>query len=152
PGAAVRPDLVAKDPGTLHFDIDAGALGADGAAYFVNREVESASLSKDDLNFAWYAIGPDLAKLRQYTTLSSDVVEMPDHPLIFGRPATIERFPTGLLGHDAAYRISWQPVDGLWAVIAVNDPDQSRVVKAAKALKLNVSQRCVAPMHLASLP
>jgi hypothetical protein len=57
-----------------------------------------------------------------------------------------------LHGPDAAYRISWQPVDGLWAVVAVDNPDLSFAIKAAQALKLNVAQRCVAPMHVTSLP
>lgn len=152
PGAAVRPDLVGHDPGTLHFDIDTAALDADGASYSVASGVETANLSKNDLNFAFYALGADRSELDKYTTLNTDVTELPDHPLIFGRPATVDRFPTGLLGHDAAFRITWQPVDGLWASVAVNNSDLSLAIKAANALKLNVAQRCVAPMHVASLP
>jgi hypothetical protein len=152
PGAAVRPDLVGHDPGTLHFDVDTGALGADEATYAVNPGVETATLAKDGLNFAWYALGPDRATLDGYTLLNTHATTLPEHPLILGRPATVERFAQGVLGTRAAYRISWQPVDGLWAAVAVDDPDLSRALKAANALKLNIAQRCVAPMLVTSLP
>jgi hypothetical protein len=152
PGAAVRPDLVGHDPGTLHFDIDAGALGANFVSYAVSPGVESASIGRDNVNFAWYGVGQGRTELNKHTTLNTDLTELPDHPLIFGRPAVVERFATGLHGAGAAYRISWQPVDGLWASVAVDDPSLSLALKAANALKLNVAQRCVAPMHVASLP
>jgi hypothetical protein len=151
-GAAVRPDLVGHEPGTLHFDVDTQALGVDAVSYYTGHGYEEASLGNSNVFNTWYTLGPDRAALLPHNTLNTDVTTMPEHPLIFGRPATLEKYGRGLHGDGVAWRISWQPVDGLWVVISVDDPDQARAIKAAMALKLNVSQRCVAPMHLTSLP
>ena len=148
PGAAVQPDLVGSDPGTFHFDIDTRSLGADGASFSVDHRVETASLSNGDINNTWYALGHARADLTGSTTLNTELSEAPEHPSIFGRPATLERFAKGLSGPGAAWRITWQPVDGLWAAVSVDNPDSARAVKAAMALKLNISQRCIAPAHL----
>jgi hypothetical protein len=156
PGAAVRPDLVGKAPGVLHFIVDTAAIGATGIDYGTRAGIESATAWNGAVGHfnTWYYLAQQRASLDTYDHLAR--LDQPHDPAVntgvFGRPATLIRYPNGLDGKQPMYQISWQPADGLWARVDVEANDPDTAMKAVFALKLSRSQRCVVPMRLSSLP
>jgi hypothetical protein len=154
PGAAVRPDLVAKDPGTLHFDVDTAAVGAAGISYSNSSGVESAEVWGAAAGHftAWYYLAQQRADLDRNKNLAWQSHDPVVNTQVFGRPATLVHYPGGFDGKHSVYQIMWQPTNGLWAQVEAEAGDTAAAMKAVFALKLNHSQRCVAPFRLRQLP
>jgi hypothetical protein len=154
PGAAVRPDLVAKDPGTLHFDVDTTAIGATGISYSNDGGVESAQTWSGTVGHytVWYSLAQTRADLDRNNVVMGQSHDPVVNTEVFGRPATLARYPGGVDGKQPLYQITWQPTQALWTKVEVEADDTAAAMKAVFALKLNHSQRCVAPFRLGQLP
>ncbi len=155
PGAAARPDLVGKDPALLHFDVDLTGTLATGAFWSVRDGVESVRLWTSDFDHFnhEYQLATDPARLQ---TLRPDDGEPAQtrQVSVGGRPATAKFWPDQVSSNKkpdvATWSVDWQPVDGLWARVSLHTPDAADAVRAAEALMPDRSQRCVAPVRLAS--
>lgn len=150
PGAAAQPDLVGKDPGVLHFDVDTAAIGATGIWFNSADGVESAEVwngAVGHLN-TWYSLAQKREDLNRGMSLDWQPHDPEVTTEVFGRPATLVRYPQGFDGKQPLYRITWQPVDGLWAGVDVEANDTATAMKAVFALKLNRSQRCAVPFRI----
>lgn len=154
PGAAVRPDLVAKDPGTLHFDVDTAAIGVTGISYSNDGGVESAQTWSGAVGHytVWYSLAQTRADLDRNNVVMGQSHDPVVNTEVFGRAATLARYPGGVDGKQPVYQITWQPTKALWAKVEVEADDTAAAMKAVFALKLNHSQRCVAPFRLGQLP
>ena len=156
PGAAQRPDLVGTDPGTLHFDVDTAALNASGISWRSDKGIELADVWNREVNHfnTWFGLSPqkDTALAGVGGSALNGLGIKPTDTTILGRPATIEDFGKLMGGDLGVWRLTWQPVDGLWAVVMVNAESVDAAMTAAQTLKLDRAQRCVTPMHLSSLP
>jgi hypothetical protein len=154
PGAAVGPELVGRDPGTFHFDVDTAAIGATGMWYSISDGVESASAwngSGQHLD-TWYYLAQKREDFDRLRLSGQDPITPVVDTQVFGRPAKLANLGAVVGGSTPVRRLSWQPVDGLWVTVDVRTDDPETVMKAAVALKLNRSQRCVAPFQIGTLP
>lgn len=154
PGAADRPDLVATDPGTFHFDVDTAAIGASGISYSSQGGVEAAQAWNPAVGHfnTWYYLAPQRAAIDPRGSLGDNPHDPAVDTQVSGSPATMVRYPSGYDGTHPVDEVTWQPVDGLWARVDVEASDTTAAMNAVFALRLDRSQRCAVPFRLASLP
>jgi hypothetical protein len=154
PGAAANPAAVGRDPSVLHFDVDLTGMLATRASWFVMDGVERLSVMTSDFGHFNhdYQLSIDPAKAARVR--GADIGQPADtrQVTVGGRPATATFWPSAVSHNKNAdvptWSVRWQPVDGLWASVDLFTTDVTEAVRAAGAMVLNSSQRCVAPLRL----
>jgi hypothetical protein len=138
PGAAARPDLVAQDPATFHFDVDTAAIGATGISYYNQGGAETAQAWSGTAGHftTWYTLAQQRATLDLRGSIGSAPGEPAVDTQVAGRPAKMVRYPGGVDGTHPVFEVTWQPVDGLWARVSVEADDGAAALNAAAALRL----------------
>jgi hypothetical protein len=141
---------VGSDPALLHFDVDSAALGAAEVSWYSAPGLETASLWNGEVNLfdTWYYLARDKAIAVAASSLDLSARDPEQATTVFGRPGVVQRFPRAFGGDSDVWRLTWQPVDGLWAVVVALGHDANAVLPAAQALRLDRAQRCVAPFSL----
>jgi hypothetical protein len=154
PGAAANPAAVGTDPSVLHFDVDLTGTLATGAYWSVRDGVESVRLWTADFDHFnhEYRLSTDLTRL-DAMFLGNGSEPAKTQPLkVGGRHATARFWPEQVSSNKKpdvpTWTVDWQPVDGLWARASVHTVDVDGAIRAAEALILSRSQRCVAPLRL----
>jgi hypothetical protein len=81
---------------------------------------------------------------------------------VLGRPATLERYPgrehwtppgePAQPDDPPTWTLRWQPVDGLWALVIVEDETDVVLRKVAETLRLDRAQYCAQPLVATTLP
>jgi hypothetical protein len=154
PGAAADPAAVGTDPSVLHFDVDLTGMLATGTSWFVMDGSERLSVRTSDFDHfnIEYQLSTDPAKVA--LVRGADIAQPADtrQVTVGGRPATATFWP-GVVSHNKkadvpTWSVQWQPVDGLWARVDLFTTDVNDAVRAAEALIVDRSQRCVAPLKL----
>lgn len=157
PGAKLRPDLVGTDTSVLHFDVDLTGMLATGANWTVADGVESVRLWTSDFDHYnhTYVLTNDAAKLG-VGGLGGDVPAETRQVAVHGQPATATFWPTEVSSNKKpdvpTWMVRWRPAAGLWAVASLFTTDPADAVRAAEAMRLNGSHRCVAPLRLDPAP
>jgi hypothetical protein len=159
PGAAAAPATVGQDPSLIHFDLKLSGLGGGASKWISAPGYEGVTITdaKNSRILTEVLLGRDPGRLDEVALTpglfgSPDRRPVADAPIttsVNGRPATLTRLVDG---DSSSWVLAWQPVDGLHARVQVFRAEQSNAVRAAGALRLTATQRCVAPMRVEAPP
>jgi len=154
PGAAEKPAAVGTDPAVLHFDVDVTGMLATGATWSAGDGVESVRLWTSDFDHYnhEYRLATDPARLSSTPPPNAGRAAETRQVSVGGRSATARFWPDDRSVNKKpdvpTWSVDWQPVDGLWASVRLFTADVDEAVRAAEAMVLTRSQRCVAPLRL----
>jgi hypothetical protein len=154
PAAAEKPAAVGTDPAVLHFDVDVTGMLATGATWSAGDGVESVRLWTSDFDHYnhEYRLATDPARLAAQPSPNAGQAAETRPVSVGGRPATARFWPADRSVNKKpdvpTWSVDWQPVDGLWASVRLFTTDVTDAVRAAEAMILTRSQRCVAPLRL----
>ncbi len=163
PGASARPDLVATDPRIVHFSVDSLARNAWAATWTSTTGYESANIQRNDFQ-VYVAVSREQKKLPPsdsflkfgQATLSSAVPVT-----IAGRPGTAAEWngttARTLPGRASAapgrlWVLNWQPVDGLWATVQVQNQSRQQAVRIAESVRFDQAKKCAVPFTVGQPP
>ncbi|MFG2108428.1 hypothetical protein [Micromonospora chersina] len=148
PGAGQRPDLVGRDPGTLHFGVDPAK--ARQLTWRTGRGVEGGRLDLGGGRVVAVDLSTDAA------AVESSVHEGMTYP---DQPATaadfdgqVRRVPSPGPGGQPGWFLRWRPVPGLYARLHTVADDDRGLREAVAALRLDEAHRCASPLRLTTLP
>ncbi|TDC29365.1 hypothetical protein E1211_26125 [Micromonospora sp. 15K316] len=146
--AGQRPELVGTDPATLHFGIDRSRARYLG--WEVSPGLEGARLDVGGGRAVTVELARSSAVLRQYgiTGLPGGVTTLAAESAFTG--ATL-RAPAER-GSTPVWVRHWRPGPGLYARATVTAETGAELDVAARALRLDETRHCAAPVRLTTLP
>ncbi|RLP86941.1 hypothetical protein EAD89_20495 [Micromonospora sp. BL4] len=143
PGAAVRPDLIGKDPTLLHIGL------APGGPRFLYWEVGGGKETAR-LDVGGWTVTVELTSVDMLR--SSLAWNMPS--LVGPAANPYDGSVVHANGPEGApvWRRYWQPAPGVYAGASVTSPNQQPLHDVAAALRLDDAYGCAGPLRLDALP
>jgi hypothetical protein len=160
-GAVDSPTAVGTDAGVIHFDLDLNALDVAATSEWTSAPGYEGVLvrSRNGRPQIEVLLGREPGRLDEVAGASMSVAEprqpRPDPPTattVDGRAATLVRYGWAHKREASRWVLRWQPVDGLYAQVLVFQPEPAAANLAARALRLDVAQRCAVPLRVDAAP
>lgn len=163
-GAASRPDLVASEPGVVHFSVDALAGPARKVSYWTGSGYEAADVQRSDFQvFVTLAHNRAVLPIHEsfIRTAPNIAVSPSEDVLIAGKEGTVttgNASDVGSVGSEIStpsapvYSLLWQPTNGVWANVQVQTTTLESAVQVAESVRFDKAKRCAFPLSVGTFP